>query len=108
MYIQLFIYGTLVAHWQFEDDAQALADQGSTEKREKLWEDRKASCWEDVAAVRPSWVGHAEMAIQVRSRVQPKDISDKEYAQFTQEVVNRQVGKVVGSNHPKMISDKLT
>lgn len=107
MYIQLFINGELKQHWHFEDVPGPLADQIGTEARRKEWNRRVASCWREVEDRYPDEYDRVEMVIALRSRVRPKDISDAEYAQFTRDVSERQVGKVVGKHRPKMVDNEI-
>lgn len=109
MYLQLYINGFLKCQWFFDDVDGTLADRQATEDRKREWSSRVAGCLEEAAKAIPdlSDCENVQMAWQVRSRIQPKDVPWEAYNAFTEQVTNNQVGRIIDKNRPKLENNKL-
>jgi hypothetical protein len=109
MYLQLYVNGYLKQQWYFEEIDGPLADRLATEARKIEMFRLEAQCLIEAEKETPN-LGECEevtMVWVIRSRVLPRDISGVEYAEFTKQITDAQVGRVVGKHRPKIENDKL-
>jgi hypothetical protein len=89
MYVQLIINGVIKDLWYFDhgDFPEAFSEMGHAE-RKYLWNKIITECRDKASAV--IYQVPYEMFINIRPKIQPKDISDEEYAEFERTLEEKQ------------------
>lgn len=89
MYVQLIINGVIKDLWYFDhgDFPEAFSELGHAE-RKQLWDKIITECQDKASAV--IYQVPYEMFINIRPKIQPKDISDEEYAEFERTLEEKQ------------------
>jgi hypothetical protein len=96
MYVELILNGVVKKLWHYDnaDFLEPFCEAGHDE-RTRLWNKVVNECREDAGGL--LFQTPYEMYINIRPRIQPKDISDDEYREFEQmleENNNNNVSKV--------------
>lgn len=100
MHIQLYIDDQLLHEWHRKDVGGPLDDQASTEARKREWERLAAECRREVEKDYPDLPDYIQMAVQIRSRMAPRNIPPAEYRRFTEMVTANMSRKTVGRKRP--------
>ena len=93
MYVQLIINGVIKDLWYFDNgDFPEPYSEAGNEEREKLWNKIVIECRDKASAV--IYQVPYEMYINIKPKIQPKDISDEEYWEFERLVEEKQNNSV--------------
>lgn len=91
MFVELHINGELKRNWHFENGnfKEPFCEAGFQEKQ-RMWNEIKVNCKLSAleASINLYDVEHYEFFVRIRARVQPDDITDEEYQEFLQQVID--------------------